>query len=254
MAAVERALRIERRWRATVLAAPGPGVALTPQSPFMVVAPVADGREAELRALLASMNALPGMADPDNALVPFGRFERLHVARFLVLEAPTADDIVVYDIPPSPWPTSLVFLGDCDGPAQAFLAELVERAGPGLRRIFAFCRDFSAMTTCSTGCGGTSAHPSANYVNWIGRTVLQVQEEQALRAALVDPSAERRCRFGRRAAERRAPASGELRRQRAPGRPAAPPAAGADALGLEDPQCASMPSGCRWRCWRWRRS
>jgi hypothetical protein len=116
---------------------------VTPQSTFMVVAPVANGRDAELRALLAAMNALPGMADPANELVPFGRFERLHVARFLVLEAPTADDIVVYDVPPSPWPTSLVFLGDCDGPADALLAELVERAGPGLRRIFACCRDFS---------------------------------------------------------------------------------------------------------------
>ena len=78
---------------------------MTPQSTFMVVAPVADGQEPELRTLLASMNALPGMADPDNELVPFGRFERLHVARFLVLEAPTADDIGVYDIPPLPWPT-----------------------------------------------------------------------------------------------------------------------------------------------------
>jgi hypothetical protein len=54
---------------------------VTPQSTFMVVAPVADGRDAELRALLAAMNALPGMADPANELVPFGRFERLHVAR-----------------------------------------------------------------------------------------------------------------------------------------------------------------------------
>ena len=227
---------------------------MTPQSPFMVVAPVAEGQEADLRALLASMNALPGMADPENALVPFGRFERLHVARFLVLEAPTADDIVVYDIPPSPWPTSLVFLGDCDGPAEAFLAELVERAGPGLRRIFAFCRDFSADDDLLDWMRRHERHPSANYVNWIGRTVLQVQEEQALRATLVDHLQNGGAVCGRRAAERRAPASGELRRQRAPGRPAAPhrrrrrrPGAGRSAM-------RSMPSGCRWRCWRWRRS
>jgi hypothetical protein len=159
---------------------------MTPQSTFMVVAPVAEGQEADLRALLASMNALPGMADPENALVPFGRFERLHVARFLVLDAPTGNDIAVYDVPPSPWPTSLVFLGDCDGPAEAFLAELVERAGPGLRQIFAFCRDFSADQDLLDWMRRHERRPSASYVNRIGRTVLQVQEDQALRAALID--------------------------------------------------------------------
>jgi hypothetical protein len=159
---------------------------MTPQSTFMVVAPVAAGREADLRALLASMNVLPGMADPDNDLVPFGRFERLHVARFLVLEAPTGDDILVYDIPPSPWPAALVFLGDCDGPAATFLRELAERAGPGLRRIFAFCRDFAADEDLLEWMRRHERRPSASYVNWIGRTVLQVHEEQALRAALID--------------------------------------------------------------------
>ena len=159
---------------------------MTPQSTFMVVAPLADGQETGLRSLLASMDALPGMADPENDLVPFGRFERLHFARFLVLEAPTGNDIVVYDIPPSPWPSSLVFLGDCDGPAESFLAELVERASPGLRRIFAFCRGFSADEDLLDWMRRHERRPSANYVNWIGRTVLQVHEEQALRAVLVD--------------------------------------------------------------------
>ena len=42
----------------------------------MVIAAVADGREASLRKLLDSMNLQPGMADPHNLLVPFGRFER----------------------------------------------------------------------------------------------------------------------------------------------------------------------------------
>jgi hypothetical protein len=159
---------------------------MTPQSTFMVVAPVADGQEAEVRDLLASMTALPGMADPENALVPFAQFERLHFARFLVLEAPTADDIVVYDLPPSPWPPSVVFLGDCDGPAESFLAELVERAGPGLRRIFGYCRDFSPDQDLLNWMRRHGCRPSANYVNWLGRTVLQVHEEQALRAALID--------------------------------------------------------------------
>ena len=112
---------------------------MTPQSTFMVLAPIAAGREDELRALLATMNARAGMADPQNALVPFGRFDRLHFARFVIVEAPSADDIAAYGMPPSTWPPSLAFLGDCDGPADTFLADLARRAGDGLRRIFAHC-------------------------------------------------------------------------------------------------------------------
>ena len=32
------------------------------------------------------MNDLPGMADPDNPLLPFRVFETLHFARFVILE------------------------------------------------------------------------------------------------------------------------------------------------------------------------
>jgi hypothetical protein len=75
---------------------------MTPQSTFMIVAPLADGQEASLRELLASMNGSNGgMADPDNGLVPFGRFDRLHFARFLVIDAPTAGDVAVHGVPPS---------------------------------------------------------------------------------------------------------------------------------------------------------
>ena len=60
---------------------------MTPQSSFMVVAPVTAGREAELRTLLASMNRRPGVVEPQNALVPFGRLDRLHFSRFTILAA-----------------------------------------------------------------------------------------------------------------------------------------------------------------------
>jgi hypothetical protein len=159
---------------------------MTPQSSFMVLAPLADGQEASLRALLASMNLEPGVLDPDNALVRFCEFDRLHFARFVVLEAPTAGDLTVYGLPPAKWSTALVFLGDCDGPAETFLAELVTRAGAGLRRIFAHCRDFSAEVDLLAWMQRHEQRSAANYVNWIGRTVVQVHEEQALHRALVD--------------------------------------------------------------------
>src|SRR4051794_23113237 len=145
---------------------------MTPQSIFMILAPVVPGKKQDLEALLASMNRPDGTTDPANTLVPFGRFDRLHVARFVILRDHTGSDIVVYDLPTPPWPVSLVFLGDCDGPADSFLAELAERAGPGLREIFACCQGFAAG-------GGDllvwmrqhQVRPAATYVNWIGRTV-----------------------------------------------------------------------------------
>jgi hypothetical protein len=159
---------------------------MTPQSTFMVLAPLADGQEESLRALLASMNLRPGGVDPHNRLVPFGQFERLHFARFVVLEAPTAGDVTVYGIPPAKWPTSLVFLGDCDGAADTFLADVVARAGDGLRQIFAFCRDFSPESDLLEWMKRHEQPSAANYANWIGRTVQQIHEEQALRRTLVD--------------------------------------------------------------------
>jgi hypothetical protein len=158
---------------------------MTPQSSFMVLAPVTPGRVDELRGLLASMNLEPGVVDPDNDLVPFSRFDRLHVARFVVLEAPTAGDITVYGLPPLAWPPSLVFLGDIDGPADSFLADLAARAGPGLRRIFAHCQGFSPNGDLLAWMRQHERPSAANYVNWIGRTVRQVHEEQALHQALL---------------------------------------------------------------------
>jgi hypothetical protein len=161
---------------------------MTPQSSFMVLAPVIRGREQELRDLLAAINQpeRPGVADPENALVPFGQFERLHFARFVVLEAPTAEDITVYGLPPAKWQTSLAFLGDFDGPADSFLDDLVTRAAAGLRQIFAFCQDFSPESDLLKWMKRHEQPSAANYVNWIGRTVVQVHEEQALHRALVD--------------------------------------------------------------------
>ena len=98
------------------------------------------------------MNRRPGVVDPENDLVPFGRFERLHFARFVVLDDQTGGDIAAHGVTPPRYPLSLAFVGDCDGPAKDFLADLAQRAGPGLRRIFAHCRGIPrALATCSSG-------------------------------------------------------------------------------------------------------
>jgi hypothetical protein len=91
---------------------------VTPQSQFTVVAPIAAGSEAGLRALLATMNSAPGVADPHNSLVPFGEFERIHFARFMILDDPTLGDIEAYGLPRPMLSNYLAFVGDCDGPSR----------------------------------------------------------------------------------------------------------------------------------------
>jgi len=159
---------------------------MTPQSNFMIVAPVRDGQLDELRTLLATMNRFIAHADPDNTLVPFGKFERLHFARFIIIEAKTADEIKAFGVTPRPWQPSLAFLGDCDGDRDSFLAELVEHAEPGLIAIFSLCEGYPDPNSESLQ-AWMQAHdvqPRASYVNWLGRTVKQVHEEAALHRSL----------------------------------------------------------------------
>jgi hypothetical protein len=113
---------------------------MTPQSNLMVVAPIAEELEAELRQMLSGMNMEPGVANPENSLLPFGKLETLHFARFVILEDNTREDLRAYGDPPASAIKSLALLCDFDGPADAFRRELVVCAEPGLRRLFSCCR------------------------------------------------------------------------------------------------------------------
>ena len=157
---------------------------MTPQSSFMVLAPIDPRREAELGRLLASMNGAPGHARPDNALVPFGQFDDLHVARFLIVDDRTLADNRAYGIPAPVYPRGLTFLGDVDGDADDFLVDVSGRAGPGLRAIFSCCEGFTAETDLLQWMRAHQVPAAAVYVNWRGRTVRQVREEAALRDAV----------------------------------------------------------------------
>jgi hypothetical protein len=159
---------------------------MTPQSTFMIVAPLERVHIAPVRELLAGMNSAPGMADPENALVPFARFEKLQFARFVVLDDQTTGDInMLYGLHRPEPPTYLAFLGDLDGSYDAFLDQLVKDAGPGLRKIFSFCDGFSANTDLRTWMLAHKRRPAAAYFNWVGRTVRQTGEEERLRQALL---------------------------------------------------------------------
>jgi hypothetical protein len=158
---------------------------MTPQSSFMVVAPIATGKEAALRAVLEAMNVRPGLVNPNNECVPFASLERLHFARFVILDHGTAEDLLAHGYAPYDWPKSLAFLGDCDGPAEEFLRELAAVAEKGLRRIFSHCQGFDEGVELLPWLKRRSKLPAANYINWLGRTVRQVEEERTLRDLLV---------------------------------------------------------------------
>jgi hypothetical protein len=177
---------------------------VTPQEQFTILAPLEPRAEGDLRAVLTKMNAPSGMTDPENDIVPFGAFERLHFARFVILEDPTVDDIEVYGVPARKLPTYLALMGDCDGPASTLLEELCTRAEAGLRRIFSHCLGFEASVRLIDWVLARVQPVAASYVNYVGRTVRQIQEESRLqrmlaarmvRAPLVMPGqAERRRR------------------------------------------------------------
>ncbi len=157
---------------------------MTPQSNFMIAAPVLPEREDSLRALLATMNLRPGVADPDNALFPFGQFERLHFARFVILEDDTLDDLARYGESFPDAPVWLAFLGDCDGPAERALEAFAARAGAGLQQVFRHCAGFSPESDLLRWMQAHAVLPAAQYVNWVGRTVRQAREEAALHVEL----------------------------------------------------------------------
>ena len=150
----------------------------------MLVAPLAAGREPGLRELLGSMNAEPGMANPRNAVLPFGAFERLHFARLVLLDDDLQVDLEALGLPRPRLPTYVALMGDCDGPARDVLADLAQRAGDGLRRIFSHCEGFPLAGDLLAWMLAHDLPSAASYVNWVGRSVLQVKQESALQRAL----------------------------------------------------------------------
>jgi hypothetical protein len=157
---------------------------MTPQSEFFVLAPIIPAREADLRRLLASMNEAPGRLKLDNGVIPFAQFDRLHVARLIIIDDKTVGDNQVYNIPRPDYPRYLGFLGDVDGDAGAFLAELAARTPAGLRALFSCCEGFAPEIDLVSWMKAHSAPSSASYVNWRGRTVRRIREEAALHDAL----------------------------------------------------------------------
>ena len=151
---------------------------MSSQVAVTIVAEIKPGAMNDLMMLLRDM----GENAAGNDLVPFGRFQQVHFARFVVLDE--AADVTGNRIAPS-----LVFLSDIDGPPQRYLAELVDTCAQGIDAIYSHCAGYPAAPAITrrdrlTYLRAHMVKEAAFYVNTIGRTAKQVRQEVWLRDAI----------------------------------------------------------------------
>ncbi|MGA9582446.1 MAG: hypothetical protein WBR13_10815 [Allosphingosinicella sp.] len=150
----------------------------------MIAAPLRGDARPSIDELLASMAVEPGLADPDNTVLPFGRFAKIHFARLLLLDDPSLADRTHFPNLYFPCPVRLALLVVCDGPAQAQIDELAAVAGDGLRRLFSHCEGLDESTDLRRWLRSNHIRSATFYMNWPGRTVVQSREEEVLHRVL----------------------------------------------------------------------
>jgi hypothetical protein len=142
----------------------------------MARAPVAPGRVGDLCAALERL----GGPDGGPAGPPFSQLPGLHFARLFLLEDERDRD-------GNPIPASLVYTSEVDAPVDDRVRELATHAGPALDATFGLCTGYPESPDPESRAAFLRAHslPSpASYVNTIGRTVAQIQDEARLRDAI----------------------------------------------------------------------
>jgi hypothetical protein len=157
---------------------------VTPQYDFMIAAPLRAGARPSIDDLLSSMALKPGLADPDNPVLPFARFPKIHFARVLLLDDRTLADRTYFPNFYFPCPVRLALLVVCDGPAKAQIDELAAVAGDGLRRLFGHCEGLDESTDLRDWLHANTVKSITFYINWLGRTVVQSREEAVLHDVL----------------------------------------------------------------------
>jgi len=146
-----------------------------PENPLTVRATVATGRLAALRRILADNAPGGGSTELTGAL---GGFARIHFARFTLLEehaSETGDSI----------PASLVFCSDFDGTVAEQIEELA--AAPCFDALFRCCAGFPELPEPRGRATFLRQHRIAEatfYANTLGRTVLQIRQEDQLRRSI----------------------------------------------------------------------
>lgn len=150
----------------------------THQATITITAAVQADRVESLRVMLEEIGRDAG----GNATLPFGQIDGLHFARLVLLDASA-------DLKGEMLAPRLLFLLDCDAPANRRLADIVRTAKDGIDRVFEHCEDYPAAGSRSGRArfDYLRAHICAtdvSYVNTVGRPLSQIREEASLRAAI----------------------------------------------------------------------
>ncbi|MGK2965007.1 MAG: hypothetical protein ACSLFM_05315 [Tepidiformaceae bacterium] len=150
----------------------------THQATITITAAVQADRVESLRVMLEEIGRDAG----GNATLPFGQIDGLHFARLVLLDASA-------DLKGEMLAPRLLFLLDCDAPANRRLADIVRTAKDGIDRVFEHCEDYPAAGSRSGRArfDYLRAHICAtdvSYVNTVGRPHSQIREEASLRAAI----------------------------------------------------------------------
>jgi hypothetical protein len=158
--------------------APQRAAAQIEQTAMTVVAEIPAAALAGIRATLTAMD----QADVGSPKAfPFEKLANVHFSRFVILD-PTVD------LNNQPIPPALVFLVDFDGPLDAFLPNLLSVAAASLDKLFGSCDGYSTAGDAAREAFLKNHMVPAGtlYVNWIGRTVAQVQQEADLQQKIED--------------------------------------------------------------------
>lgn len=150
------------------------------QEACTIIADIRPEAHGSLETLLAEMGKNPG----NNAVVPFATLPKVHFARFLIL--PDAIDLQGQAIS-----AKLVLSTNVDGSAQRHLLDLASMVPEGLDAIFGHCVGYPppALVNDSSRRVFLEDHmvqPQAFYVNTVGRTLLQVRQEDQLHSSIED--------------------------------------------------------------------
>jgi hypothetical protein len=152
---------------------------LTRQGALTVKTTIKSGREAELKALLAKINAGVG----GDGLIRFGDLQTVHFMRWVILPADPTKKI----------PASLVLSTNFDGPMKDHLQELVDVAAGALDQIYGHCEGYDQhppgridKTQLYRYLRRRRVPYAAFYVGTTGRSVNLIRKEAELRLAIQD--------------------------------------------------------------------
>ncbi len=143
---------------------------ITKQNPLTVVAPVDPTKLDQLQTLLASIQ------HPDienNTVFPCYEIRAIHFARFVIINTQT-----------DKYPVQLVFSSDFDGEETDHINELITETGEGLHKIFSCCLGFSG--DIKSYWAAHKVKISAAYKGHMGTSVVRIEQEDALRTAIVN--------------------------------------------------------------------